>query len=100
NTRDAECVVRLDVRLGVGQQDIAESGAGTEGNVRTSVIPVIALDTLVHGTESAADHGLATSRHIIGESDTRTDSSPVIVYQTFGYAIFAVNANAVQVELN
>src|SRR5882757_1250437 len=71
-----------------------------EWNVRTGIVHVVALNALVHQAETATNNGLASAGDVIGESDTRTERSPVIVHQAFWYAILTGNTNSVEVKRN
>src|SRR5258707_264204 len=71
-----------------------------ERNVRAGVVHVVTLNALVHDAATAANNGLATAGDVISEPDTRTERSPVIVYQALWYAVLAGNTNSVQIERN
>ena len=59
-----------------------------------------ALNALVHGAKSTADHGFALAGQVIGEADAGAEISPVIVHQAVRNPVLAADANAVRVELH
>src|SRR5260221_5908104 len=70
-----------------------------ERNVRTGILQVVALDTFVHDSESAANHSFTTASEVVSEAETRTERRPVIVHEAFWYAVLSGNPNSVQVKL-
>src|SRR5262249_24819997 len=69
-----------------------------EGNVRTSVVHVAALNALVHDAETAAEHGLAVAEEVIGEANAWTEGVPVVVDEALRDPVLAGDADAVQVK--
>src|SRR6266567_1648238 len=99
NRSDGRLTV-LQERTGVIQRYITEVNGGTERNVRAGVIHIVALDTLVHHAETAAQNRLTGARQIVGKSEPRTKRCPLGIDQPLGNASCgARNADTVQVEL-
>ena len=69
-----------ELLIWIGKRHVIEVNAGGEGNVRSSIVHVVALDALVHDAESATDDGLAVSTDVIGKSDAGTKGEPVVIY--------------------
>ena len=85
--------------VGSDKRDVVEGKRSAERLVRTSVVHVVALNALVHNAESAADHGCAGTGQVIGKTDTRTESRPVIRHQALRNSVLPGDTEAVHVEL-
>ena len=67
-------------------------------DVGTGVVHIVALDSFVHDSETAPQNGLASTADIIGETDARSEISPIVLNQTGGNSVLAGDANPVQIE--
>src|SRR6266404_2108129 len=72
----------------------------TKWNVRASIVHIVALNPLVHDSESATDHGLPVACEVVSEAEARTEGCPVVVYEPLRYAILPGNPDTIQVEGN
>ena len=72
----------------------------TEGYIGPGVVHVVALNAFIHDAESAAHHGLAGSRDVVGKSDARAERQPVVVDKALRHVILFGDANAIEVERN
>src|ERR1019366_7166584 len=86
--------------LWIRQKNVVEGDAGAERNVRAGVVHVVALNAFVHQAKSAADYGLALAGDVIGKSNARTESGPVVVHQTLRDPIQTVDTHAVRIQRN
>src|SRR5580700_5331259 len=71
-----------------------------EGNVGSGVVHVVALNALVHDAKAATNDALPVAAEVVGETDTRTEVSPVVVHQALWNTVLLGNSNTVEVERN
>src|SRR5690348_4751616 len=68
-----------NTHLWVAEEDVVQTGIRAEWNVCTAVVHVVALHTLVHGSESAANYRGPVPSQIVGKSDPGPEFGPMIV---------------------
>src|SRR5580704_12095746 len=85
----------------VGELDRAWCGdLQAERDVGSGVVHVVALNALIHDAEAATDDGLASTRQVVGKTQSGTKRRPVIAHQALGNSVLARDADSVQVQRN
>src|SRR5579875_491976 len=71
----AGCNAKIRIR----KRDIIQCNGCTEWDIGAGIVDVIALYSLIHNAKASAQHRFARASEIIGETDTRSKQSPIVL---------------------
>ena len=84
---------------GVREGNVVQDRMRVERSIRGTVVHIVALNPFIHDAEPTADNRLALAGEVIGKSDTRSESCPVILDQTLRNTVHTTDPDAVLIEL-
>src|SRR5207248_5118058 len=84
----------------IGEKNIVDVQINVERTVGRGIVHVVALNSLIHGAEAAAEHSRAMPGHVEGKSYSWLEGVPSVVHQTLRNSVLSLDTDAIQVGRN